>query len=555
MVPKEEGEEEGTPQSPSSPTFNKMFYDSIGRLISLIYLSILLSCKVSAVQSPCPNYFRYFWNNRREIIGQVIISSPPKNTDLHLKIEFSLAALLPSKYIGQLALARSKEETVREIQQGRPLFYVVNFPVTEPLPVLTNLWFNGQLYCSGPRASGRIVTSISLEHTLFPPRTLLTSANSANNHDERPNFNNLILSFNQPEQPYLEPEPLQPSMLPPSQPYLEYKPLQPSMLPPSQPYLEYKPSQQPSRPYFEPKPLQQPSRPYLKPKPLQSSMPLPLRKPPLSSSSSSLKPNNYEQCGKENSNLLVAGGVETEPNQWPWLVAIFIANFDLEFQCAGTLVTNKHIITAAHCTRRSLDKLDLPAGTISVLLGYYNLWDERKEGSIRRGIKEYKVHPDYNYGKSADADLAVMILLETVEFSESIKPICLWTGSDDLRDIVGYNGYVVGWGKNDYGQISNEPRLVVVPIVSQEDCLRSNQAFFELTSNRTLCAGSRNGTGPCNGDSGSGLVIRRNDGRYYLRATVSLSILDISNSCDLDNYIVYVDLMKFRDWIRLQISS
>ncbi|XP_014605125.1 PREDICTED: serine protease gd-like [Polistes canadensis] len=593
MVPKEE-EEEGTPQSPSSPTFNKMFYDSIGRLISLIYLSILLSCKVSAVQSPCPNYFRYFWNNRREIIGQVIISSPPKNTDLHLKIELSLAALLPSKYIGQLALARSKEETVREIQQGRPLFYVVNFPVTEPLPVLTNLWFNGQLYCSGPRASGRIVTSISLEHTLFPPKALLTSANSANNHDERPNFNNFILSFNQPEQPYLEPEPLQPSMPPPSQPYLEYKPLQPSMLPPSQPYLEYKPLQQPSRPYFEPKPLQpsrpyfdlkplqqssrpyfepkplqqssrpyfepkplqQPSRPYLKPKPLQSSMPLPLRKPPLSSSSSSLKPNNYEQCGKENSNLLVAGGVETEPNQWPWLVAIFFADLNLEFQCAGTLVTNKHIITAAHCTRRSPDKLVLPAGTISVSLGHYSLWDERKEGSIRRGIKEYKVHPDYDhYDQSADADLAVMILLETVEFSESIKPICLWTGSDDLRDIVGYNGYVIGWGKNERDQISNEPRLVVVPIVSQEDCLRSNQAFLELTSNRTLCAGSRNGIGPCNGDSGSGLVIRRNDGRYYLRAVVSRSILDFSMSCDLNNYIVYVDLMKYRDWIRLQISS
>ncbi|XP_043485625.1 serine protease gd-like [Polistes fuscatus] len=529
-----------------------MFNDSIGRCISLIYLSILLSSKVSAVQSPCPNYFRYFWNNRREIMGQVIIYSPPKHTDLHLKIEFSLAASLPSKYIGQLELARSKEETVRDIQQGRPLLYVVRFPVAEPLPVLTNLWFNGQLYCSGPRASGRIVTSIALEHTLFPPRALLTSANSGNNRDERPNFNNFILSFDQPERPYLESKPLQPSMLPSSRPYLESKPLQPSMLPPSRPYLESKP--------LQPSMLPPSSRPYLKPKPLQPSMPPPSREPP----SSFLNPNNYEECGQENvlntnSNPLIAAGVETKPNQWPWLVAIFIVKLNREFQCTGTLVTNKHIITVAHCTRSS-NNLVLPANTMLASLGHYRLWDEREKGSITREIKEYKVHPDYkgelNYDQSADADLAVMILRETVEFSISIKPICLWTGSDDLRDIVGFDGYVIGWGKDEFGQFSNVPRQAVVPIVSQEDCLWSNVGFISLTSNRTLCAGSKNGSGPCNGDSGSGLVIRRNDGRYYLRGAVSRSILDnISMSCDLKNYVVYVDLAKYRDWIRLQISS
>lgn len=53
-----------------------------------------------------------------------------------------------------------------------------------------------------------------------------------------------------------------------------------------------------------------------------------------------------KNCGiAKNSNPLVARGKKTYPGEWPWLVAIFFAEVDLEYQCVGNLVSRKHIIT------------------------------------------------------------------------------------------------------------------------------------------------------------------------------------------------------------------
>lgn len=49
---------------------------------------------------------------------------------------------------------------------------------------------------------------------------------------------------------------------------------------------------------------------------------------------------------------------------------------------------------------------------------------------------------------------------------------------------------MAGWGKDESGALMTaEPRQTNLPIVSQEDCLRSSYQFKDITSNRTFCAG------------------------------------------------------------------
>ncbi|XP_033218422.1 serine protease gd-like [Belonocnema kinseyi] len=264
-----------------------------------------------------------------------------------------------------------------------------------------------------------------------------------------------------------------------------------------------------------------------------------------------------KNCGiAKNSNPLVTRGKKTYPGEWPWLVAIFFAEVDLEYQCVGNLVSRKHIITVAHCLKRY--EISVPPNVILVSLGKYLLEDWDKTGILNREVSEIRMHPDFRDSMSADADLSILVLNKPVDYNFDIKPICLWKGPSELEKIVGEMGYVVGWGRADRERISEgEPRMTIAPIVSQEDCLRSNAAFIEMTSKRTFCAGNRNGTDPCNGDSGSGFVIfNSKTGRYHLRGIVSLSLLDKKTmSCDLNEYIVYVDLAKHHDWILKQISS
>lgn len=78
----------------------------------------------------------------------------------------------------------------------------------------------------------------------------------------------------------------------------------------------------------------------------------------------------------------------------------------------------------------------------------------------------------------------------------------------------------------------------------------SRLEFSQLTSDKTLCAGNKKGSGPCNGDSGGGLYLRQGS-RWTLRGIVSNSLKDpYTNSCNLNEYVVYTDAAKYSDWIK-----
>ncbi|XP_039301700.1 serine protease gd [Solenopsis invicta] len=140
--------------------------------------------------------------------------------------------------------------------------------------------------------------------------------------------------------------------------------------------------------------------------------------------------------------------------EWPWLAAIFVANRigSIQFQCGGSVLTTKHVITgtlknrrktiryekvfyayllflfkAAHCLKiNSFDNDTFPPTVILVSVGRFNLNRLRERDSLNREVASYTIHPDFAHYLSADSDLAILTLRTPIQYGPFIRPICLW---------------------------------------------------------------------------------------------------------------------------------
>jgi hypothetical protein len=112
-----------------------------------------------------------------------------------------------------------------------------------------------------------------------------------------------------------------------------------------------------------------------------------------------------------------------------WKVSVLL-NFLLDRFC----------FTAAHCIRYKHREKILQADEFVALIGRYNLERRVEPRSIHADISEVHIHPDWRYlSEKWDADLALLVLLAPVRFSNFIQPVCL---TSDAR-IENYNEGVV----------------------------------------------------------------------------------------------------------------
>lgn len=49
-----------------------------------------------------------------------------------------------------------------------------------------------------------------------------------------------------------------------------------------------------------------------------------------------------------NDDSRIVGGNETPPNKYPWMARLSYFN---KFYCGGTIINDRYVLTAAHCTK------------------------------------------------------------------------------------------------------------------------------------------------------------------------------------------------------------
>lgn len=483
---------------------------------SLLALAITLtgigSAQEEYLRSPCPDIFSYQVDpNSNAIFGYVEISNIQVGQVAKLNIDLSIATQLPQDNVGSITLVKTREATYSDIIRGNPAQYRVNFPLQNILPTVINIALNGQTICTGFRAQGRVITTINLEHTLY------TQLGNNNGFQYQPPVDTNQLNYQQPrpvQRPIQQPQPV-PQPRPTNPPQISYRPVT-------------------SRPPFMPVPTQQVSRP----NPGRTTI-----SPPASSASFT--------CGKPSStglNLLSFYGEKVSKGQFPWIVPLFDHSQVREptYICGSTIISQKHLITAAHCIYDSGDFIK--AEQLLAIPGMYNIDNFADENAQFAYIQSVHPHDNYIYDDDLnDADIAILYLKKQLTFSAYIIPICLWKDANDLEPVVDQEGTIAGWGATEKGRTSI-PTYIKSIIVSRKSC-RDNFERMLPTNSRVFCADGR-GSAPCNGDSGSGFALKRGN-QYYLRGIVSKGQIDRATLiCDVNKFAIYTDVARFRFWIR-----
>jgi len=257
----------------------------------------------------------------------------------------------------------------------------------------------------------------------------------------------------------------------------------------------------------------------------------------------------FKGCGLLPKSSRIIGGDEVTPHSIPWQVGLLTVFDDFkQVGCGGTLLTDKHVLTAGHCT--------IPFEPSDILVVVAEHHQNHSYDGERHKIRSYQNHPQYD-DNTLDYDFSMLHLASPVEFGDRAIPACLPDLSFSGDKLVGKYLTVSGWGRTNILETNNDdsdyPELlqsVDLPVLSQEDC-RELWASRDIT-NSMICADTKGGISPCHRDSGGPLTYNEN-GRSYLIGVVSWGI---PRFCGTPGYPgVFARVTAALDWIYKELGS
>uniref|UniRef100_H2Z0J1 Peptidase S1 domain-containing protein n=1 Tax=Ciona savignyi TaxID=51511 RepID=H2Z0J1_CIOSA len=196
-----------------------------------------------------------------------------------------------------------------------------------------------------------------------------------------------------------------------------------------------------------------------------------------------------DECGKTVVPITkIVGGVQASAGEWPWQ-GLFLKISALGARipiCGATLISQKWVLTAAHCT------------------------------------------------------VGLIKLAGVVTYTDYIIPACLPTADISAGELC----WITGWGSTE---VSTDARNILreasVPVLNNTQCSSWYSTFNIFSTN--LCAGYQaGGVDSCQGDSGGPLVCADNSSKFYLHGITSWG-----GCAELEQPGVYTRVSEYQNWI------
>ncbi|XP_013171015.1 PREDICTED: serine protease easter-like [Papilio xuthus] len=258
------------------------------------------------------------------------------------------------------------------------------------------------------------------------------------------------------------------------------------------------------------------------------------------------------ECGFSAADRII-GGLNAALGQFPWILRLgytLEGEDDLDWMCGGVLVTDRHVVTAAHCVKTADDGIKL----VSIRAGEY---DTRTDPDCQTGVcapplqdrqvKAIRSHASFNKPPFHN-DIAIIELDSPLDLNDYVAPICL-PQQDQLTDLrIGELVTAAGWGKMNMStdQRADILQYVSLPVLKPESCGFFGKGFKVEKSE--ICAGSQRNKDACGGDSGGPLmkIFDTAEGpKSFLVGVVSFG----PTVCGIKKPGVYTSIPYFIKWI------
>ncbi|XP_061722607.1 trypsin 5G1-like isoform X2 [Cydia pomonella] len=189
-------------------------------------------------------------------------------------------------------------------------------------------------------------------------------------------------------------------------------------------------------------------------------------------------------------NLGIYGGKKISIKEVPFMAALYIPkNNNRTYFCGGTIISDRFILTAAHCLRNSVIPLS----------GWVYVGTDSLKNANRVVIKPEKKFCHEEYDPIDDInDICLLKLKDPLHFGSNVNRATLPYERYELEEGTLVN--LTGWGYTEHShELQDALRLVTVPI-STEECRGQRKTI--------ICTGFQGHTS-CHGDSGGPLTYGR----------------------------------------------
>lgn len=229
----------------------------------------------------------------------------------------------------------------------------------------------------------------------------------------------------------------------------------------------------------------------------------------------------------------IIGGVEATPGEFPMIISL---QYQGSHRCGGAVLTNMHILTAAHC----VDGVN--AGSLQIVAGAHQQ-NTNEPDQQRIAAARFVMHPTWN-SNTIDGDVAVITLSSSLTMNSRVESACI-PSQGRVPSGATWN---IGWGlTSNGGSVSPILRKVEIDILERQTCQSIYQFINPITPGMVCARKAGQNAGACNGDSGSPLLCNKDTASEFICGVVSWGI---GGNCGNPNYpSVFANPAHYSDWI------